>query len=122
MLNMIQNAGNGYFGIVDFDTVVAMASITFSILGLFILYRVCEPLSKYRLIVFSGACFFEFLAGGIALAVTLVQGTSENSILRIPFEKMTPVSWFTTLVVIAACATIYLLITYIIKVIKGEKL
>lgn len=118
--NQLQLSNIGYFGILDFDTVVSMCAITFSILGIVILYKVCEPLSKYRLFVLIGSIFFTFTLGGIALIVTNVQGTSDNSILRIPFEKMTPTAWFTALVVIIVSSALYLLVTYIIKVLKGE--
>ena len=120
ILNMIQVSGHGYFGIIDFETTVCMSIITFSVLGLFILYKICEPLSKYRLKVFIGACFFAVLAAGVAFTITMIQGTSENSVLRIPFEKMTPVAWFTTLIVTAITAALYLFTTHVIKILKGE--
>lgn len=119
ILGTIQGSGNGYFGIIDNDTIVCMSAVTFSVLGLVILYRTCEPLSKYRKIVFFGACGFEVLVASIAFIITMVQKTSDNSLLRIPFEKMTPSSWFTTLIVLIVSAGLYLLITYIISVLKG---
>lgn len=121
ILNIIQNNGGGYFGIIDFNTVVAMCAISFSLLSLVVLYRVCEPLNKYRGIVFGGACFLEFGMALVAYLITRAQGNCEHSILKIPFEKMTPVSWFTTLIVFLASAGIYIFVTYLIKLIKGDK-
>lgn len=117
----IIKANGGYdFGIIDNKTLIGMSSVTFSILGLVILFRVCQPLNKYRGIVFGTATFIELAIMAAAIIVTYVTGTSKDTIILIPFEKMTEVSWFITFMVIIVSSGLYLLITYILKVLKGD--
>ena len=122
LLKNLQDNGVMNFGIIGQDTITAMTSTCFSLIGLVILYDICSPLNLYRGIVFGSATLVELGVGAFAVIKSVIDGNSDATILRIPFESMTTVSWFMTVVVFLFSAFLYLLVVYIIKILStGDK-
>ena len=110
-----------YSGIYYFQTATTMAVISFTIVGLFILLKICLPFTKYRAIVFAGAATLEV---GLLVAAALVSyfvGVKE-SIVAINFPYLTLVNWFVTGIIIVMTVSIYFIATYIVEIFKGEHL
>ena len=121
MMYHLQNYGVMYTGIYTKEAAIAMCSIVFTIISIFGLMKVCIPFNKYRLIIFSASA---------ALCVGLLVGAAiltykvgyENSLFRIPFTEMNYVNYFETIIITVILSTLYIGITYIIAVLKGERL
>ena len=96
-----------------------MSVITFTVLGLIILLKICLPLNLYRGLVFGGAVLLE--AGALtAAAIVSYKIGVEQSIIAIDFPSLTLVNWFVIGIIILAISSIYLIVTYIVEVFRGE--
>ena len=98
-----------------------MSVITFSILGLVILYKVCSPLNKYRTIILISAVGVNVVFLITTLIVTLLTNRIEP-ILQIPYLDMNGPAYLVTGIIIAIFAAIYLFVYSIIDIKKGENL
>ena len=98
--------------------VISMAVLTFSIISLAVLYNVCYPLSKYRTIVFAGAVLTVVLM--LLASYFVYQQTGNDFILQINHYDLFAYHYLISFIVAVVCLSIYLLISYIVGVIKGE--
>ena len=106
-------------GIYSRDCAVAMSVITFSILGIAFLYKVCSPMSKYRFFVFLSIVAVNVV---FLLVTSIVSGVMHivEPVLQIPYIEMNGPSIITTVIVTVVCAALYLFAYQIIAIQKGE--
>ena len=107
-------------GIYSRECAIAMSVITFSILGIAFLYKVCSPMSKYRFIIFISIVVINVLFLAVTSIVSLVMGIIEP-VLQIPYIEMNGPSLLTTAIVTIVCASIYLFTYQMIAIYKGDK-
>ena len=108
-----------YSGIYTFDVATTMSVIVFTILGLVILFKICLPLNLFRSIVFGGAVLLEGALLTAAAIISYKVGV-EQSVIHIDFPSLTLVNWFVIGIIIIASTAIYLAVTYIVEVFRGE--
>lgn len=108
-----------YTGVYSLETATTMSVIVFTILGLIILLKICLPLNKYRAIVFAGSATIE---AGLLVAAAIVSYKVgvEQSVLAIDFPSLTLVNWFAIGIILLVTIAIYLIVTYIVEVFRGE--
>lgn len=119
MLFIFQGKNIIYSGTYEFATATTMSVITFTILGLVVLLKVCLPFNKYRAPVFFGAVVLEI---GLMVAAGFVSykvGIKE-SVLAINFPSLTLVNWFVIAIIIVLATSIYLIVSYIVETFRGE--
>ena len=115
-----------YTGIYSLDSATDMAVITFTIIGLVVLLKICLPFNKYRVFVFAGAATIE-----IGLLVTMgflsysLQGKelvkiADDFVNAINFPALTLVNWLVIAIMIVLTVSTYLIISYVVEVLKGE--
>ena len=107
-------------GIYSKDCAVAMCVITFSILGIAFLYKVCSPLSKYRFIIFVSIVAINVISLATTCIVSLTQGI-DDKVLKIPYNAMSGAAVITTVIITIVCVALYLFVYEIIAIKKGEK-
>ena len=107
-------------GIYSRDCAVAMCVITFSVLGIAFLYKICSPLSKYRFIIFISVVTVNVVFLITTAIISLVNGIIEP-ILQIPYIEMSGPAVLTTAIVTIVCAALYLFVHQIIAIKKGDK-
>ena len=119
LLYIFQEGHIFYSGTYSLETATTMSVITFTILGLVILLKICLPLNKYRGLVFAGAAILE---AGLLVAAGFVSfkvGIKE-SIIAINFPSLTLVNWFVIGIIVVITSAIYLIATYIVEALRGE--
>ena len=107
-------------GVYTRDSAIAMSVLTYSVLGLVFLYRVCSPLSKYRKIVLIVSA----ASNGVAILVTAIISYAAQitePILKIPYLELGGPSYLTMIIVILLFALVYLFAYRIIYADKGEE-
>lgn len=110
-----------FTGIYDIKVAAHMSVIAFNFLSLVILLKICLPFSRYRAIVFSSAAVVEI--GLVTLAAFLsYKGNINESIIAIDFQSITLMNWFVLGIIVILVSALYLIITYIIEVFKGDHL
>ena len=117
---LLQEKGLANFGIYNRGCAIAMSVITFSVLGIVCLYRVCSPLNKYRAIVLASSAVVNALALILSAIFTYKLGHVEQRILRIPFTDMSGPAYLTMAIIIIVYAALYLYIYRLIEIKKGE--
>ena len=120
ILYLMQRNNLANVGIYTKRTAIAMSVITFSILGLVFLFKVCSPFSKYRKIVFIGATAVNVVLLIGTFVVTYATGKVE-SLLQIPYLEMNGPSYFAMSIIIVVFAAIYLFAYQMVAILKGEK-
>ena len=98
-----------------------MSVLGFTIMGLFVLLNICLPFGLYRGFVFAGTVLLEvgsLVAAGFA---SFNIGVTE-SILAINFPSLTIVNYFALGIMIVLIASIYILVSYIVEIFRGEHL
>ena len=108
-----------YTGVYDLNTAATISVIIFTILGLVVLLKICLPFNKYRAIVFAGSAAVEV---GLLVAAAIISykiGIKE-SIIAIDFPSLTLVNWFVIAIIIVIAIAIYLIISYVVEVFRGE--
>ena len=116
---LLQTKGLANFGIYNRGCAIAMSVLTFSVLGVVCLYRVCSPLDKYRTVVLICSAVVNAIALIVSGILTYNLGHPENRLLRIPFTDMSGPAYLTTVIIIVAFATVYLYIYRLIEIKKG---
>ena len=117
----LQQNGALFTGIYDIEVAAFMSVLAFNFISLIILLKICLPFSKYRAFVFAGAATVEI--GLVALAATLsYHNHITESIIAINFQELTLVNWFVLGIIVILVSALYLIVTYIIEVFKGEHL
>ena len=106
-------------GIDSVEAVVAMNVIIITAFSGVALYDICAPLNKYRKIVVISTLSFAALALFIGGLVTYLSKKT-GLILQIPFLAMSGPTYLATAIVIVVLASIYLFISQIIRILKGD--
>lgn len=119
LLHILQTKNIFYSGTYEYESAVTMCVIAFTIVGLVVLLKVCLPLNKYRGLVFGGAVFIEAALMVAAAIISYKVGVTE-SMFAINFPSLTLVNWFVTGIIIVLTASIYLIVSYIVEVFRGE--
>ena len=117
---LLQEKGLANFGIYNRGCAIAMSVITFSVLGIVCLYRVCSPLNKYRAIVLACSAAVNATALIVSAILTYNLGHVEQRILRIPFTDMSGPAYLTMAIIIIVYAALYLYIYRLIEIKRGE--
>lgn len=117
---VLQNNKLFYTGIYDFSTATTMSVICFTLLGLIVLLKICTPLNKYRGITFFSLAFIEIVLLIAAGFISYKVGVKE-SIIAIDFPSLTLVNWFVIAIMVVIISATYLIISYVIEVLKGER-
>ena len=97
-----------------------MSVITFSILGIAFLYKVCSPMSRYRFIIFLSIVATNVVFLTVTSIVSLVNHIVEP-VLQIPYIEMSGPALITTIIVTVVCVAIYLFVYQIVAIQKGDK-
>ena len=116
----LQKNGVANFGIYNYGCAIAMSVITFSVLGIVCLYRVCSPLDKYRAVVLACSAVVNATALIVSAILTYKLGHVEERILRIPFTDMSGPAYLTMAIIIVVYAALYLYIYRLIEIKRGE--
>ena len=119
---LLQTKGVANFGIYNRGCAIAMSVITFSVLGIVCLYRVCSPLDKYRAIVLICSAVVNAVALTLSAVFTYKFGHPERRLLRIPFDDMSGPAYLTMAIIIIVFAAVYLYVYRLIEIKKGEHL
>ena len=119
---LLQTKGVANFGIYNRGCAIAMSVITFSVLGVICLYRVCSPLDKYRAIVLICSAVVNAVALILSAVFTYKFGHPERRLLRIPFDDMSGPAYLTMAIIIIVFAAVYLYVYRLIEIKKGEHL
>lgn len=119
LLYILQLNGVVYLGIFNMDQVVGMSTIIMSILCMVILFKICLPFTKYRLIVFLSALIID--VGALVAFGLIYHNSTDSNILGIAYNQLSPLNYFTVALIIIAFGAIYLLITYLLDVLKAKK-
>ena len=109
-----------YTGIYSKESAVVMSSIVFTGIAWSFLLKVCRPFTIYRAVVF-GVCSLITFGGLIAAALISLYAAPEINIFHYAFNEMNAVNYFVTGIVLISLVTLYLAITYIVEVLKGER-
>lgn len=126
MLYIFQDNTIQYTGVYDLQTASTMSVIVFTVLGLVILLKICLPFNKYRAIVFAGAATLEV---GLLVTAGILSYTLQNKVntqlyklvtFSINFPSLTLVNWFAIAIIIVLAVAIYLIVSYVVEVFKGE--
>ena len=117
---LLQEKGLANFGIYNRGCAIAMSVITFSVLGIVCLYRVCSPLDKYRAVVLACSAVVNAVALILSAIFTYKLGHVEQRMLRIPFTDMSGPAYLTMAIIIIVYAALYLYIYRLIEIKKGE--
>lgn len=110
-----------YTGVFSPQNAATMSVISFTVVGLAILAKICLPFNKYRGLVFGGATLLE---AGLLVGAGFVSykvGVKE-SIIAIDFPSLTLVNWLAIVIIVILTISIYLIASYIVEVFKGEHL
>ena len=125
MLHIFQDNTIQYTGIYELHTAATMSVIVFTVLGLVVLLKICLPFNKYRAIVFAGAATVE-VGLLVAAAIISYKVTNTESLVYkfltfgIDFKSLTLVNWFAIAIIIVLATAIYLIVSYVVEVFKGE--
>lgn len=110
-----------YTAINSREAAICMSAIIFTIVAIFTLLKICLPFSKYRAFVFGISASISVLGLGLAALLSYTIG-EKKSLFHLDFTSLNPMNYFEVAIVLAILVTIYLAITYIIEVTKGEHL
>ena len=108
-----------YTGITSMESAVALATIYMSTFCLAVLFKVCQPLNKYRLFVFSGFALVALSCLGVSYILYL---NGRGNIFGIDFSILSGVNYFIGACVLLLAVAIYFVLNYILEVIRGEHL
>lgn len=127
---LLQKNGVYYFGInsIGFAATAAdpisgataMACISFIIMSVIILFKVCIPFDKFRRIVFSCVSVVTFISF-VVFAIISVYDSKHTSLIQIDFTSLSLVNYLTILSMIIGFGALYFLICYIIEMIERRK-
>ncbi len=113
-------AEDGYTILSSSDIARSMSSIMISVMSFVVLFKVCFPFSKWRLIVFSCCAFI-----GTCVLVGLglyTRFTNNTNILEISFDMLSSQNYLTILLVLGIVIALYFGVTRIIDICRGSHL
>ena len=108
-----------YTGIYSRAAATTMCAIMFTTIAGFACFKTCIPFTRYRFIVFLVAITGAVIGMGLAAISSYYMG---GFLFHLSFKELNPVNYFETLVITVVLVTLYLSVTYIIEVMKGEHL
>lgn len=111
--------GGIYTGIANIETAVAIATIYMSLFSLCVLFKVCQPLSKYRVFVFGG---FALIAMGCIGVSYIFHLNGHGNLFMIRFDLLSGVNYFIGACILLIAIVFYFVFNYILEVIRGEHL
>ena len=125
LMHIFQDNTIQYTGVYELHTAATMSVIVFTVLGLVVLLKICLPFNKYRAIVFAGATTVEI---GFLVAAAIISFKVKNTesfvykflTFGIDFPSLTLVNWFAIAIIIVLAVAIYLIVSYVVEVLKGE--
>ena len=118
-ISLFSTKGGMYTGITTHEAAVALATLFMSTFCLSVLFKVCQPLSKYRVIVFSGFALVALGCIGVSYILFL---NGHGNIFRIDFEVLSGANYFIGFCVLLIAVVTYFVLNYILEVIRGEHL
>ena len=121
LLHILQVNTLFYTGVYTFEQATTMSVITFTVIGLIILLKICLPFTKYRAIVFAGSALVE-VGLLVAAAIISYKVSVQASIIAINFPVLTLVNWFVIGIIVILTVATYLIVSYIVEVFRGEHL
>ncbi len=125
MIHIFQDNTIQYTGVYEMHTAATMSVIVFTVLGLVVLLKICLPFNKYRAIVFAGAATVEVSLLVAAGFISFKVSDTESFVYKfltfgIDFPSLTLVNWFAIAIIIVLAVAIYLIVSYVVEVFKGE--
>ena len=117
---IMQEYGFINFGVYTRECASAMSIITFNVLGLIYLYKVCLPFNGYRRIVLIATAIVSLLLLVASGAIAYLINNGEDIILNIPFMELNGPSYLFTAIAVLLFGSVYLFISQVISIKKGE--
>ena len=117
VLYALQINGVISFGIYSLDIVSVMCVLLISLFGIAILYNVCAPLNRQRKMTVVIGAIVSVLSISIIVIIAYLSGNAD-----IPYLKMSGPAYFITALIAVLCSAIYLFVSRIIDILKGENL
>ena len=127
LLYYLGSNGIVYTGVFNDTQFKTMLFIVFSILPLVHLYMICAPFSKYRLVVFLCACFFNvtllvlsfvFQHFGIMVLDPETGKTIVDTLFGVDFTSLVNLNYLEVAIIIVVAASMFVLSVYTTNVIK----
>ena len=120
ILHFFQINGVMYTRVYDVKTIVTMCAIMFAVVSLANFYKVCSPLSKYRILVFIGAIVINIV--GIMLMYLLEGKLPENlDLFKVAPSKLDQIHYVEMISISLTIIGLYLGIYKIIEILRGKK-
>ena len=107
-----------YTGIYDQDAAVVMCALVFTVIASAVLFNICRPFSKYRIIIFSVSVFLT-VSGLTAAALLSYFAKPSFNIFHLNFTAMNPINYFVVGIITLSLLTLYLSITHIVGILRG---
>ena len=120
ILSLLEKQNLFYLDLGSFEKIKGVAVISFTLFGLIFLGKICYPFSKQRLIVLIVAIIGNLGLLLYAMLMT-ISGNESASFINIAFDQLTPLNYFTALVIVSILGILYVGITQVISVIRKEK-
>ena len=119
LLLALQETRAFYTGVYTTEVATIMSVTIMTVLGLVVLYKICNPINLYRGLSLGGVVLVE----GALVAATVLLSIS-NDVVRenigLHFDSLTLVNWFIIAIIIVIVVATYLLVSYIVEALKGE--
>ena len=114
----LQKYGVMHTGIYDKDAAVVMCAIVFTVIASAVLFNICRPFSKYRIIVYLISLFLTVSGLAVAALLSYFAHPSFN-IFHLNFTAMNPINYFLVGMITLALLTLYLSVTHIVSILRG---
>ena len=108
-----------YTGITTMESAISVATLYMSTFCLAVLFKVCQPLDKYRVVVFTG---FSLIALGCIGVSYILFLNGKGNLFGIDFTILSGVNYFTGLCVLIVAVAVYFVLNYILELLRGEHL
>lgn len=108
-----------YTGVSSINMAVAMSTLFMSLFAIVVLYKVCSPLDKYRALVLGIAGAVDI--GCIIVSYIIYIATGRGNFFKIDFSILSGVNYLITALVILGITVVFLVISYILEVARGER-
>ena len=119
LLLALQETRAFYTGVYTTEVATIMSVTIMTVLGLVVLYKICNPINLYRGLSLGGVVLVE----GALVAATVLLSISNDAVrenIGLHFDSLTLVNWFIIAIIIVIVVATYLLVSYIVEALKGE--
>ena len=116
---LLQKTHAFYTGVYSVDTAITMSVCLFTLLGFVTLFKICTPLNMYR----GAVGVFAVLIEGSLIATLVVLALTREGFedaIGLSFKSLTLVNWCLVAIIMVIAAATYLLVSYIVEILKGE--